>query len=196
MKQNLWEFGDRKVRRMWPDPSMQALGRARAVARGYRAVALYERSQGQALHQLLTRIRQHPQLREQLLVLDPDLADRVELLLTDEQGRLDPLRDTDLRFAEWGEDWQFDPAERIEFTYDDDDWIPTKYAEEVLQQLGFRNATRVGGQNWLSKVRARGGIKGFFLGPKHGFLFRVGDIRALPQRMNGRGWRRTSDETV
>lgn len=162
-----------RARRTWPFLADGYADRPKRLAVEYRAALRAERARADALQEVLSKVDLRA-LRKQ----DSQLADRVEKLV----GEVHPdrLAELDRKFAEWGVEWHLDPGQEMHFEYDDDDLVPGKFAAPDI--LGT-------GKNLLNKLRIHGVIKGVDLGGKDGFLFRIGDVRKIPEVMGGRGWR-------
>lgn len=156
------KFRDRLV---WPDPGVPATDRARTMALAYRETALALQAEADAVRKALAGV----DLRV-LKFADPQAAKAVKALLGD--TATDPVTALDDRFSEWGEQWHADPPD---FVFDEDDWVPTQIAIHIV---GINN-------NTLGDHRSKGAIRGRFVkrGSNATFLYRVGDLRALRERL-------------
>lgn len=155
-------FRDRLV---WPDAGAAPHERARAMALAYRETARTAQARLDAARKALASL----DLRV-LRFADEHAAKAVQALVADEGP--DPVVALDARFSEWGETWHADPPE---FTFDDDDWVPAAIAVEIMG----RNA------NTLGDYRMKGDLRGRYVkhGNSKGFLYRVGDLRALRAKL-------------
>lgn len=156
------KFRDRLV---WPDPKRTPTDRAQAMALAYREAALTAQARLDAARKALASI----DLRV-LQFADQHVAGAVRALVADEGP--DPVVALDARFSEWGESWHADPPD---FTFDDDDWVPTLVASEIL---GRNN-------NTLGEWRGRGLLRGRYIkrGSNNVYLYRVGELRALRAKL-------------
>lgn len=156
------KFRDRLV---WPDQRKTPTDRAQAMTLAYREAALTAQARLDAARKALASI--DPRV---LQFADQHVAGAVQALVADEGP--DPVVALDARFSEWGESWHADPPQ---FTFDDDDWVPTHIASEIVG----RN------DNTLGEWRSQGMIRGRYVkrGNTNAYLYRVGDLRALRVRL-------------
>lgn len=90
---------------------------------------------------------------------------------------VDAVSDLDQRFTSWGETWHVGTVIHRE----PDDMIPAAEAGEILQVS----------KGTISRLRARGRIKGEWRGHHFGYFYKVRDVYALSEEARGRGLRST-----
>lgn len=161
--------GKGRIRGVWPDPEEVPTGRARHVALAYRRLAREQQQRAQALQDALTAV----DLR-MLEFSDADLAATVRKLIQDVVG--DPVRDLDAQFADWGEDFHLDGDEPPAFEYDDTDYVPSRIIAELFQISN----------NYYGQLRIGGVVKDFLHRGTQGYVYNVGEARAVKAQLPGR----------
>lgn len=158
--------GSRRVRLMWPDPSVHTLIRTREVALAYREAALAAQAQLDEARKILAGLNPRG-----MVATAREEVDRIQKLIAGDVSDTS-VADLDLHFAEMGERWHVVPPD---FVFDDDDWVPSWAAAEVL---GMRT-------NTLGDHRGKGRIKGEWVKLSNSgvYIYRVGDVRALRESL-------------
>lgn len=156
-----------RLRQVWPR-GVSWKDRARIMTRAYREALKAERRRADGLQEVLTRI--------DLSSADPELVEQVKTLLASSVP--DVVEQLDRRFVENGEEWHCEDNP-IVLELDDEDVVPTKFAARVIKV----------NPNLLAKLRIRGVIRGLDLGGHDGYAFRVADVKKIPAKLGGRGWR-------
>lgn len=158
--------GSRRVRLMWPDPSVHTLIRTREVALAYREAALAAQAQLDEARKILAGLNPRG-----MVATAREEVDRIQQLIAGDVSDTS-VADLDLHFAEMGERWHVVPPD---FVFDDDDWVPSWAAAEVL---GMRT-------NTLGDHRGKGRIKGEWVKLSNSgvYIYRVGDVRALRETL-------------
>lgn len=161
-----------RLRRAWPIGTKWT-DRARIMTRAYRDALKAERERANGLQEMLTRV--------DLSSADPGLVEQVKALLASSVP--DVVEQLDRQFAEKGEEWHCEDNP-IVIELDDEDVVPTKFAAREIDVK----------PNLLAKLRIRGVIRGLDLGGHDGYAFRVADVKKIPDKLGGRGWRATGPE--
>jgi hypothetical protein len=154
-----------------PDPTASVPAKAREVARAYRAAAMEQQARAEAAEALLNTLMNR--VRGLMQTTNPDMVRLVDKALAG--GPSDQVRDLDVRFTEWGEDWHV--REPVELDYDDSDWLPSK---TIIKLMGISDST-------LCDMRMKGLVKHRFLGERAGHVYQLGEVREVRASLPGRG---------
>lgn len=163
------QFRDRLV---WPDHTVSATDRARAMTLAYRQAATAAQAQLDAVRKALASVDV-----QALRATDPQAATAIRDLVADAPA--DQVGVLDAQYSEWGEQWHADPPG---FVFEDTDRVPTHVAIRIVSL----------NNNTLGGYRSKGVIRGWHVkqGSASTYLYQVGELRALRARLARRADRR------
>lgn len=160
--------------KLWPWPGDSPVVRARKIALHYRQLAEDQQKRANDLHHLLTAAVNLQSLR----LVDPDMAEALEIILATGGPLTDAIAVSDRKFLEWGEEWHTP----LEAQYDDDEWVPTRVAARLVHLA----------EGTITRMRLRGRIQGKWRkdpGSSNTWVFKVSDLYKLQSELRARQWK-------
>lgn len=156
--------------KQWPFEGDAPMIRARKVAGAYRATAV-------AYSEALTAIGEALRLIDMRLINfdQPGAANMITKAMA-EAAEVQSVAQLDQRFTEWGETWHCPRPT----TYDENDFVDSIVAAEILQIA----------PGTVHKFRTNRRIKAVWnpqIGPRGGWMFRVGDLYEFSRTRRRRG---------